>query len=115
LDALFKELGLKPFLICCSIGTHSFGFSPNIPFRKEVAGGGGGRDVGGRLSRDIIKGGGMEKHGLGVKVMWGGLVSGEKGMPGGFQGVEKGPTKFSSLLGEKNLVFRTKELTVSFA
>jgi len=46
-----------------------------------VAGGGGGRDAGGRLSRDIIKGGGMEKHGLGVKFMWGGLVSGEKGMP----------------------------------
>jgi len=67
LDALLKKLDLKPFLICCFVGSHDSGCSPNIPLKKEVAGGGGGRDVGGRLSRDTIKGGGMGEHGLGSR------------------------------------------------
>jgi hypothetical protein len=61
-----------------------------------VAQGGGGGDVGGRLSKNIIKGGGMGEHGLGVKVGWGGVVSREKGMPKGFWGVAEGLTKFPS-------------------
>jgi hypothetical protein len=53
------------------------------------------------LSRDIIKGSGMGEHGLGVKVRWGGLMYGKKGMLEGFQGVAKGLTEFSSPPGEK--------------
>jgi len=81
---LRKELGLKSFLICCFVGTHSSGYSPNILLRKEVARGGGGRDTSGRLSGNIIKGSGMGEHGLGVEVRWGSLVFRKEGTPEGF-------------------------------
>jgi hypothetical protein len=71
--------------------------------------------VGGRLSRNVIKGGGVGEHGLGVKVRWGGVVSREKGTPEGFRGVAEGLTKFSSPLGEKHSLFTAKELTICFA
>jgi hypothetical protein len=44
---------------------------------------------------DVIKGSGMGKHGLGVKVRWGGLVSREKGMLKGFWGVAEDLTEIS--------------------
>jgi hypothetical protein len=40
--------------------------------------------VGGRLSQNVIKGGGMGEHGLGVKVRRVDVVSREKGTPEGF-------------------------------
>jgi hypothetical protein len=43
--------------------------------------------VGGGLSRNVIKGGGMGEHGLGFKVKRGGMVSQEKGTLEGLQGV----------------------------
>jgi hypothetical protein len=71
--------------------------------------------VGGRLSRNVIKGGSVGEHGLGVKVRRGDVVSREKGMPKGFQGVAEGLTKFPSPPREKCSLFAAKELTVCFA
>jgi hypothetical protein len=70
--------------------------------------------VGGRLSRNIIKGGGTGEHGLRVMVKRSGVVSREKRTPEGFRGVAKGLTKFPSPLGEKRSLFRAKELTICF-
>jgi hypothetical protein len=81
----------------------------------KKGGEGRGGDVGGRLSRNVIKGGSVGEHGLGVKVQRGGMVSREKGTPEGFQGVAEGLTKFSSPLGEKCSLFKVKELTVCVA
>jgi hypothetical protein len=60
---MLKELSLKLFLICCSIGIHNSGCSLNVPLREEVAQGGGRGDVGGRLSRNVKMGSGMGEHG----------------------------------------------------
>jgi hypothetical protein len=112
---MLKELSLEPFLICCCIGTHSSGCSPNVSLREEVAHGGGGGDASGRLSRDVIKGSSMGEHGLGVKVSGVGMVPREKGTPEGFWGVAEGLTNFSSPTREKHLIFTANELTICFA
>jgi hypothetical protein len=112
---MFKDLNLKLFLICCSIGIHSSSFSPNLLLKEEVAQGGGRGDASGRLSRNVIKRDCMGEYGMGTKVERGSVVSREKGMPKGFWGVAKGLTKFTSPLGEKRSLFTAKELTVCFS
>jgi hypothetical protein len=52
--------------------------------------------VGGRLSKNVIMGGSVGDHSLGVKVKKGDIVSREGGTPKGFWGVAKGLTKFLS-------------------
>jgi hypothetical protein len=66
MDAMHKEFGLEAFFICCSVGAHCSGFSPDVPLREKVARRGRATDVGGRLLRNVIKGSGVEEHGLGV-------------------------------------------------
>jgi hypothetical protein len=66
------------------------------------------------LSRNVIKGGSVGGHDLGVKVRWGGVVSRKKGTPKGLWGVVEDHTKFPSPPAEKHSLFATKELTVCF-
>jgi hypothetical protein len=63
---MHKEFGLEAFFICCSVGAHSSGCSLDVHLRERMARRGRGMDVGGRLPRDVIKGGCVGEHGLGV-------------------------------------------------
>ena len=57
-------------------------------------------DAGWGLSRDVIKGGCVGKHGMGVKFRRDGMVSRKEGPPEGFWGVVEGFTKLTSPPGE---------------
>lgn len=66
---MLQEFGLKVFLVYYFIGSHSFDCSPNVPLRKGgIKREGRGGDVCLRLSENVVRGGSMGKHGLGVKV-----------------------------------------------
>ena len=76
--------------------------------------GGRGGDVCWGLFGNVIKGGGVGKHGLRVKVRWGIMASRKKDTIKRFWAVVEGDTKFASSLGKKCTFFTTKGLVTSF-
>ena len=61
---------------------------------------------------DVIEGGHVGKHGLGVKVGREGRVAGEESTPKVSRGVSKRGTQVMSSLGDKEMFLATQEVAI---
>jgi hypothetical protein len=106
MKTLLEEFCLEPLLIRYFASVHH----PNGPWisqyenRWQEGGGRGNLDYG--LPKDIVKGGGMGKHGF-----WIGRkrrVAREEGVPKVFRGTDKGSTQLMSPLGNEETLLMAR-------